>query len=196
MGLSIGSDHQRSFRFGIVVLQHPEGDRTRTQHRRDRAAGDPTHLWSEVNFSGGPFQCGEDLCSCDGHAGGIEREYTALLKEDKVKYQKIVDSKWIDDREKMYFAQASADYLGERALMIETIHAWVGDLLRLKAGGEGLEFPEHEEVMKKAVEDEDLDVLLRRVAAMEELRRLLETNVVEALALEVSLMNTFGKITA
>jgi hypothetical protein len=80
--------------------------------------------------------------------------------------------------------------------MIETIHAWVGDLLRLKAGGEGLEFPEHEEVMKKAVEDEDLDVLLRRVAAMEELRRLLETNVVEALALEVSLMNTFGKITA
>jgi hypothetical protein len=50
--------------------------------------------------------------------------------------------------------------------------------------------------MQKAVEDEDLDVLLRRVAAMEELRRLLETNVVEALALEVSLMNTFGKITA
>ena len=44
----------------------------------------------------------------------------------------------------MYLAQASADYLGERALMIETIHAWVGDLLRLKAGGEGLEFPEHE----------------------------------------------------
>jgi hypothetical protein len=80
--------------------------------------------------------------------------------------------------------------------MIETIHAWVGDLLRLKAGGEGLDFPEYEEVMKKAVEDEDLDVLLRRVAAMEELRRLLETNVVEALALEVSLMNTFGKISA
>jgi DNA polymerase-3 subunit delta' len=100
------------------------------------------------------------------------------------------------DRKKMYLAQASADYLGERALMIETIHAWVGDLLRLKAGGEGLEFPEYMEVMGKAVEDEDLDVLLRRVAAMEELRRLLETNVVEALALEVSLMNTFGKITA
>ena len=80
--------------------------------------------------------------------------------------------------------------------MIETIHAWVGDLLRLKAGGEGLEFPEYAGVMKEAVENEDLDVLLRRVAAMEELRRLLETNVVEALALEVSLMNTFGKISS
>lgn len=126
----------------------------------------------------------------------IEKEYAARLKEDKVKYQKIVDAKWMDDREKMYLAQASADYLGERALMIETIHAWVGDLLRLKAGGEGLDFPEYTAVMQKAVEDEDLSVLLRRVAAMEELRRLLETNVVEALALEVSLMNTFGKITA
>ena len=52
----------------------------------------------------------------------------------------------------------------------------------------------NKEVMKKAVEDEDLDVLLRRVAAMEKLRSLLETNVVEALALEVSLMKTFGEI--
>lgn len=126
----------------------------------------------------------------------IEKNYAAIFKEEKVKYQKIVDAKWMDDREKIHLAQASADYLGERSLMIETIHAWVGDLLRLKAGGVGLEFPEYAGVMKEAVEDEDLDVLLRRVAAMEELRRLLETNVVEALALEVSLMNTFGKISS
>ena len=50
------------------------------------------------------------------------------------------------------------------------------------------------EASAQAVTEEDLDVLLRRVAAMEELRRLLETNVVEALALEVSFMNTFGKL--
>jgi len=124
----------------------------------------------------------------------IEKSYAAIFKEERVKYQKIVDAKWMDDREKMHLAQASADYLGERALMIETIHTWVGDLLRSKVGGEGLEFPEYAEVMAAAVANEDLDVLLRRVAAMEELRRLLETNVVEALALEVSLMNTFGKI--
>ncbi len=126
----------------------------------------------------------------------IEKNYAAVFKEEKVKYQKIVDAKWMDDREKIHLAQASADYLAERSLMIETIHAWVGDLLRLKAGGEGLEFPEFAGVMAEAVGNEDLDVLLRRVAAMEELRRLLETNVVEALALEVSLMNTFGKISS
>lgn len=126
----------------------------------------------------------------------IEKGYAALLKEDKLKYAKVVDGKWMDDREKVYLAQASADYLGERALLIATIHAWVGDLLRHKAGGLGVEFPEYAEIMSSAVENEDLGVLLRRVAAMEELRRLLDTNVVEALALEVSLMNTFGKISS
>lgn len=127
--------------------------------------------------------------------GEIEAEYAALFKEDKVKYQKVVESDWLRDREKVYEAQASADYLSERSLLIETIHAWVGDLLRQKAGGKGLEFPEFTNIMAEAVAEEDLDVLLRRVAAMEELRRLLETNVVEALALEVSFMNTFGKLT-
>lgn len=124
----------------------------------------------------------------------IEKKYAEIFKEEKLKYQKVVEADWMKDREKVYEAQSSADYLGERALMIETIHAWVGDLVRQKAGGAGLEFPEYAETMAQAVAGEDLDVLLRRVAAMEELRSLLETNVVEALALEVSFMKTFGKI--
>lgn len=122
----------------------------------------------------------------------IDAGYAAILKEDKAKYLKAVDASWFKDREKVYEAQASADYLGERALMVETIHAWVGDLVRRKVDGVGLQFPEFAETMAEAVEDENLDVLLQRVAAMEELRRLLETNVVESLALEVSLMNAFG----
>ncbi|MGD1979004.1 MAG: hypothetical protein PVJ98_06415 [Akkermansiaceae bacterium] len=124
----------------------------------------------------------------------IEKEYEQIFKEERAKYQKVVDAKWLDDREKMYLASASADYLGERARMIEAIQGWVGDLLRVRAGGTGLEFPEFREVMEKAVAEEEMDILLRRVAEIGELRRLLETNVVEALALEVSLMNTFGKL--
>ncbi len=136
----------------------------------------------------------EDLLR--GRKVEIEKGYADLLKEDKAKYGKVVEGKWMEDREKMYLAQASADYLGERAGVIETIHGWVGDLLRVKAGGEGLEFPEYREVMREAVESEEMEVLLRRVSAMEELRFLLETNVVESLALEVCLMNTFGKLSA
>lgn len=124
----------------------------------------------------------------------IEEKHAATFKEERAKYQKVVDARWLDDREKMYLAQASADYLGERSHMLGTIQAWVGDLLRVKAGGEGMAFPEYREVMAAAVADEEMDGLLRRVAAIAELRHLLETNVVEALALEVSLMKTFGKI--
>ena len=42
----------------------------------------------------------------------IEKDYAAIFKEEKVKYQKIVDARWMDDREKIHLAQASADYLG------------------------------------------------------------------------------------
>lgn len=59
----------------------------------------------------------------------IEKKYAEIFKEEKIKYQKVVEADWMKDREKVYEAQASADYLGERALMIETIHAWVGDLV-------------------------------------------------------------------
>ena len=124
----------------------------------------------------------------------IEKEYEQSFKEERAKYQKVVDAKWLDDREKTYLAQASADYLGERASMIETIQAWVGDLVRVKAGGKGLEFPEYREMMAVAVAEENIEILLRRVAEIGELRRLLETNVVESLALEVLLLRTFGKI--
>ena len=124
----------------------------------------------------------------------IDAQYHEKLKEEKARYQKVVEGDWLKEREKVFEAAASAEYLSERALLIETIHAWVGDLVRQKAGGQGLEFPEYAEVTSKAVASEHLDVLLRRIDAMEELRRLLETNVVEALALEVSLMNTFGKV--
>lgn len=124
----------------------------------------------------------------------IEKEHEQSFKEERAKYQKVVDTKWLDDREKTYLAQASADYLGERASMIETIQAWVGDLVRVKAGGKGLEFPEYREIMAAAVAEEDIEILLRRVTEIGELRRLLETNVVESLALEVLLLRTFGKI--
>ncbi|MDB4322540.1 hypothetical protein N9942_01000 [Akkermansiaceae bacterium] len=92
----------------------------------------------------------------------------------------------------MYEAQTAADYLGERSRMIDALLAWMGDLIRIKAGAAGLEFNDFAPTFSAAVADETLDSLLQRVTAVEELRRLLETNVTEALALEVCLMKAFG----
>jgi len=124
----------------------------------------------------------------------ITKRNEAAYKEEAATYKKSSEGDWLERREKMYEAQTAAEYHGARSRVIDTLLAWIGDLVRAKAGGIGLEFPDYAETLTQAVADEHLDGLLRRVSAVEELRRLSETNVVEALALEVCLMKAFGKI--
>lgn len=122
----------------------------------------------------------------------IAKGYEAALKEEKTKYKNAIEGDWLEKREKTYEAYISAEYLTERKEVVETLLTWMGDLIRQKTGGPGLALPEFSETTAAAVVDESLDSLLMRVTAVEELRGLLETNVTEALALEVSLMNAFG----
>lgn len=122
----------------------------------------------------------------------ITKGYEALFKEESAKYKKAIEGDWLEKREKEYEAYISADYLGERKQVVTTLLSWMGDLIRQKAEGPGLEHPEYAEVTKAAASNENLDSLLQRVTAVEELRQLLETNVTEALALEVCLMKAFG----
>lgn len=122
----------------------------------------------------------------------ITKRYEATLKEEKAKYKNAIEGDWLEKREKTYEAYISAEYLNERKETVETLLIWMGDLIRQKTGGPGLALPDFAETTSAAVVDESLDSLLMRVTAVEELRRLLETNVTEALALEVSLMSAFG----
>ncbi len=126
----------------------------------------------------------------------ITQRNATAYKEEAAIYKKSSEGDWLERREKMYEAQTAAEYHGERSRVIDTLLAWVGDLIRAKSGSIGLEFPEFQATMAEAVKNEHLDGLLQRVSAVEELRRLLETNVVEALALEVCLMKAFGKVSS
>ena len=126
----------------------------------------------------------------------IAKGYEVTFKEESAKYKQAIEGDWLAQREKMYEAQTAADYLGERSRMIDALLAWMGDLIRQKAGATGLEFDDFAAVTNAAVSNETLDSLLQRVTAVEELRRLLETNVTEALALEVCLMKAFGPTNA
>ncbi len=127
------------------------------------------------------------------HKEVIAKRNAAAFKEESAIYKNASEGDWLERREKMYEAQTAAEYHGARSRIIDTLLSWVGDLVRAKAGGIGLEFPEYRETLLSAAENEHLDGLLRRVGAVEELRRLSETNVVEALSLEVCLMKAFGK---
>lgn len=122
----------------------------------------------------------------------IAKRYEVAFKEEKAKYAKAIEGDWLEKREKTYEAYISAEYLTERKDIVEMLLIWMGDLIRQKTTGVGLALPDFSETTAAAVEDESLDSLLQRVTAVEELRRLLETNVTEALALEVTLMKAFG----
>lgn len=121
----------------------------------------------------------------------------AAFKEEAALYRNAAEGDWLAQREKIYEARAAAEYLGERNRAVETLLSWFGDLVRVKAGGEGapgLEFPQYAASFSEVAGEEHLDGLLRRIAAVNELRQLMETNVVEALAMEVSLLKAFGKL--
>jgi hypothetical protein len=68
----------------------------------------------------------------------------------------------------------------------------VGDVLRQKAGGRELDFPGEAETTGKLAESRDWQDLMHRFEALEDLRRSLETNAQEQLAMEVGFLRVFG----
>ena len=64
--------------------------------------------------------------------------------------------------------------------------------MKINTGASRIEFTQHETAMLEIAGKENLESLLRRMEALEKLRGMFETNVSEALALEVSFMKAFG----
>lgn len=132
----------------------------------------------------------EDLLA--SHKSRLQKEHAGAFKEESARYKNAIEGDWLEQREKMYEAMTSAEYLSVRTRLVEALLAWLGDILRQKADSPGLEFPDFAKATRKAASEHGLESLLERIAAVEDLRRLLETNVTEALALEVCFMTAFG----
>lgn len=89
-------------------------------------------------------------------------------------------------------ALASSLYLQRRNALVEVLVSWFGDTLRQRAGYGKLDFPDYADTTRRLAEEMPPEELSKRIAAAEELRELLTTNVQEILALEVSFLNAFG----
>lgn len=122
----------------------------------------------------------------------ISKTHEATQKEEEKHYRNATDGEWLKEREKHFEALTQSDYLLERSKFIDFLILWLGDLVKLKSGAKRLAFTQHEAVMLEIAQHEDLESLLRRMEALEELRSMFETNVSEALALEVGFMKAFG----
>ncbi|MFT4175208.1 MAG: hypothetical protein QM627_01010 [Luteolibacter sp.] len=116
----------------------------------------------------------------------------AAEKEETAAYRDATDGAWLKEREVFHKAAAEAEYLEARNRLFDVLLAWMADLLRLKVNSESLDFPESAPELKSIAERESETRLLQRVQALETLRRTLETNAFEPLAIEVGFLKAFG----
>lgn len=116
----------------------------------------------------------------------------AAEKEEISAYKDATDGAWLKEREAFHKAAAEAEYLDARSRLFDVLMAWMADLLRLKVRSTGLDFPESAEKLRPIAEAETEARLLQRVQALESLRRTLETNAFEPLAIEVGFLKAFG----
>lgn len=116
----------------------------------------------------------------------------AAEKEEVVAYRDSTDGKWLKEREDFHKAAAEAEYLDGRNRLFDVLMAWMADLLRMKVNGGGLDFPESAPALRSIAEAEPEGRLLKRMEALDSLRRTLETNAFEPLAIEVGFLKAFG----
>ncbi len=116
----------------------------------------------------------------------------AALKEEIATYRDGTDGTWLKEREDFHKAGAEADYLEARNRYLDVILAWLADLIRIKTGSSGLDFPDSAPLLGALAERETVFQIGRRLDALEALRRTLETNASEPLALEVGFLKAFA----
>jgi len=116
----------------------------------------------------------------------------AAEKEETAAYKDATDGSWLKEREAFHKAAAEAEYLDARSKLFDVLMAWMADLLRMKVKSGGLDFPDSAQALLPVVEGESETKLLQRMQALDSLRRTLETNAFEPLAIEVGFLKAFG----
>jgi DNA polymerase III subunit delta' len=116
----------------------------------------------------------------------------AAAKEEVSAYRDGTDGKWLKEREDFHKAAAEAEYLDARNRLFDVLMAWMADLLRMRVNAGGMDFPDSAPALRKIAEAEPERKLLQRMEALDSLRRTLETNAFEPLAIEVGFLKAFG----
>lgn len=122
----------------------------------------------------------------------IEATHQAALKAESETYKRATEGDWLEEREKFYAAMSASEYLAVRSALVDWLIAWLGDAVRQKVGVSVLTFPDFGPQTSRFAGALEIDALLARIDVLQELRDLLDTNVPEGLALEVSFLKAFG----
>jgi len=143
----------------------------------------------------GAFTLAREFQQCLGTARAtIQEQADADFKREEIHYKQTSDSRaWLDDRENYYKALVEARYQGERAALVETLEQWWADILRQQVGASGLDFPQHGGDTAALAAQLTTPQLLRKSAALEQLRENLgRSGVQEQLAIECAFLRAFA----
>jgi DNA polymerase-3 subunit delta' len=125
----------------------------------------------------------------EASAKTLEAEYKAEQKH----YKQTTDAdKWLKSREEFFKGAAEAAYLARRDTIVALLLGWIGDTVRQSQGAPRLDFPDQTADTARFASGRPTRDLLRRLAAIEDLHRNLQTTVREGLALEVALIEAFA----
>jgi DNA polymerase-3 subunit delta' len=122
----------------------------------------------------------------------IGDETGAALKKEEALYNQVGDKKGLEDREEYYKALTEARYRGERGGLIEVMEQWFADALRQQHGVDTLDHPTFAPATAALAAAMSTPQLLRRSAALAELRDNFNRNVQEQLALECAFLKAFA----
>jgi len=140
---------------------------------------------------------------------GLVREFQQLLAETKqaivaeietvqddeiARYKQTTDGEWLKDREEHFKALSEARYVQERFGLIAVILNWWADVLRQQSGIDQLEYPAFADATAKLATQFTTPQVLKKIAAIEDLRENLERNIQEVLALEVAFLKVFASV--
>jgi len=143
----------------------------------------------------GAFRLAREFQECLAAAkDAIQERADADFKSEELHYKQTSDSRaWLDEREEYFKAVVEARYQAERAALVETLEQWWADVLRQQHGAAALDFPEFAADTAALAGQLSTAHLLRRNAALEQLREnLSRIGVQEQLAIECAFLKAFA----
>ncbi|CAN5268703.1 hypothetical protein BH23VER1_BH23VER1_13040 [soil metagenome] len=121
------------------------------------------------------------------------RAAEAEMNEEKDHYAQRIEGDYLKRREAELAALASGEYLAARIRLLNVLGGWFGDALLHGHGlTAALEFPAYSKATAALAQSLPEPELLRRAEGVDFLRRQLDTNVQEQLALEVACLKILG----
>jgi DNA polymerase-3 subunit delta' len=125
---------------------------------------------------------------------GIQEQNEALLKKEEAAYKQSGNKDGLEEREDYFKALTESRYIAERSRLLTILEQWWADVLRahVAPSSEILHQPDYAQTTQALAGQLATPVLLRKFAALQELRENLNRNVQEQLSLEVGFLKVFG----